>query len=59
MGNDKKEDEVIFSAAALGWASVGALLGLFLGAATVGYPTCIASTVIGGIFGAGLGRYLR
>ncbi|MGA8170843.1 MAG: hypothetical protein WB816_08440 [Methylocystis sp.] len=59
MTDKEEEDEVLFSAAALGWASVGALLGLFIGAATVGFPVCIASTVLGGIFGAGLGRYLR
>ena len=55
----KEEDEVIISTAALGWASVGALLGLFLGAAIVGFPICIASTAIGGVFGGALGRYLR
>jgi len=56
---DEDEDEVLLSTAALGWASLGALLGLFFGAATVGFPICISSTVIGGIFGGVLGRYLR
>jgi hypothetical protein len=56
-GENKNRDEVLLSTTALAWASLGALLGLFFGAELVGFPMCIASTVIGGIFGATLGRY--
>ncbi len=54
---DEKE-EVILSITALACGSVGALFALFVGYAVFGFPVCIASTIVGGVFGASLGRYL-
>ena len=56
-GENQDRDEVLLSTTALAWASLGALVGLFFGAEIVGFPMCIASTIIGGIFGATPGRY--
>lgn len=53
------DDEEILSRTALACAGVGAIFGLFVGYAVLGFPICIASTVVGAIFGAGLGKHLR
>jgi hypothetical protein len=50
--------EVILSITALACGSVGALSGLFLGFEVFGFPICISTTIVGGVFGASLGRYL-
>ena len=39
-------------------AGSGALLGVLLGGTTVGFPIAIASTIVGGIGGAILGKYV-
>lgn len=53
-----QRDDVILSVTALACGSLGALLGLFLGFEMFGFPICISSTIVGGVFGASLGRYL-
>lgn len=55
---ENQRDEVILSVTALACGSLGALLGLFLGFEMFGFPICISSTIVGGVFGASLGRYL-
>ena len=47
------------SRAIFAFAGMGALLGLLLGGTTVGFPIAIASTIIGGVGGGILGRYLK
>ena len=56
MGEQNKE--VLLSVTALAFGSVGALFGLFVGYAVLGFPICISTTIVGGVFGASLGRYL-
>jgi len=56
MKKEKSED--ILSVTALACGSVGALLALFVGYSIFGFPICIAATVVGGVFGASLGRHL-
>jgi membrane associated rhomboid family serine protease len=43
----------------LAFAGMGALLGMLLGATTVGFPIVIASTIIGAIGGAILGAFIK
>ena len=46
------------SATVVACAGSGALLGVLLGGTTVGFPIAIASTIVGAIGGAILGRYV-
>jgi len=52
------KSDVILSVTALACASLGALFGLFVGYEVLGFPICIATTIVGGVFGGSLGRYL-
>jgi hypothetical protein len=54
----QRKRDVLFSVTALACGSVGALFGLFVGYAVLGFPICISTTIVGGVFGASLGRYL-
>jgi hypothetical protein len=54
----KRESDALLSITALAYGSVGALFGLFVGYAVFGFPICISTTIVGGVFGASLGRYL-
>jgi len=55
---NKQNKDVILSVTALACGSVGALFGLFVGYAVFGFPICISTAIVGGVFGASLGRYL-
>ena len=50
--------DVLLSVTALAFGSVGALFGLFVGYYVFDFPICISTTIVGGVFGASLGRYL-
>jgi len=54
----KQKSDALLSVTALACGSVGALFGLFVGYAVLGFPICISTTIVGGVFGASLGRYL-
>jgi hypothetical protein len=54
----KQKNEAILSVTALACGSLGALFGLFVGFEVFGFPICISTTIVGGVFGASLGRYL-
>ncbi len=52
-------EEYGLSRTVFAFAGMGALMGLLVGGTTMGFPIAISSTIVGGIGGGILGKYVK